>query len=223
MTDSDNQNYSSSGSKDSSPTASTKKALSSSPIISLLRKRHIGVPLLGLVILAVVAMFMMSQEPTHLPNASNEPDPLALDRPAIPDFSVKTADGETFELRQHKGKVILVSFWSSECTTCVVELPAFTELMKRYKKEGLEILSINLDPTETGSKVAKEMWSKGSFPFDPYLDPTRVVAKAFQIETVPSGFVIDRSGRLAFNSYGANDWLAPETARLIEDLLMEQP
>ena len=168
-------------------------------------------------------MFMMSQEPTHLPNASNEPDPLALDRPAIPDFSVKTADGETFELRQHKGKVILVSFWSSECTTCVVELPAFTELMKRYKKEGLEILSINLDPTETGSKVAKEMWSKGSFPFDPYLDPTRVVAKAFQIETVPSGFVIDRSGRLAFNSYGANDWLAPETARLIEDLLMEQP
>ena len=229
--DGDSQNSSSVGSqadsrgglKDPSPSASTKKALSSSSILQLLRKRHIGVPLVGLLILITIAMFMMSKEPVTLPNASSEPDPMAQDRPSIAGFSVKSAEGATFELSAHKGQVIIVSFWASDCTTCVLELPAFSELLKRYKNEGLTVLSINLDAdAAAAAKSAKELWSRGKFDFEAYLDPTHAVAKTFEIETVPSGFVIDRNGRLAFNSYGANDWLAPETARLIEDLLMER-
>lgn len=221
--DGDSQNSSRGGLKDPSPTASTKKALSSSSIIQLLRKRHIGVPLVGLLLLIIIAMFMMSQEPTHLPNASSEPDPMAQDRPSVADFTVKSADGDTFKLSEQKGKVIIVSFWATDCSTCVLELPAFSELLKRYKREGLVILSVNLDgDAAAGAKSAKELWARGKFDFDAFLDPSRVVAKTFEIETVPSGFVIDRNGRLAFNSYGANDWLAPETARLIEDLLIEQ-
>ncbi len=148
---------------------------------------------------------------------------MAQDRPAVADFTVKSADGDTFKLSEQKGKVIIVSFWATDCSTCVLELPAFSELLKRYKREGLIILSVNLDgDAAAGAKSAKELWARGKFDFDAYLDPSRTVAKTFEIETVPSGFVIDRNGRLAFNSYGANDWLAPETARLIEDLLIEQ-
>lgn len=147
---------------------------------------------------------------------------MASDRAAIANFTVKSVSGDTFTLAGHKGKVVLVSFWASECTTCVLELPAFSELLKRYKSDGLEVISINLDPAETGAKVAGEVWSRGNFPFKSYLDPAKSVAKSLGIETVPSGVVIDRKGRMAFNSYGANDWLAPETARLIEDLLLEE-
>jgi peroxiredoxin len=190
--------------------------------VQTLRKRHIGVPLLGLILLAGVGFIVLSQSPPRLPHASTEPDPMASDRPAIADFSVQSTEGDTFKLSSHKGKVVLVSFWSSECSTCVLELPAFSELSKRYKSDGLEILSINLDPPETATKTTQDVWARGNFAFKPYVDPSRAVAKTFQIETVPSGFVIDRQGRIAFNSYGANDWLAPETARLIEDLLLEE-
>ncbi len=147
---------------------------------------------------------------------------MASDRTPIADFSVQSVAGDTFKLSDHQGKVVLVSFWSSECTTCVLELPAFSELVNRYKKDGLEVLSVNLDPVESGAKAAKELWSRGNFNFNAYLDPSKNVAKNLGIETVPSGVVIDRKGRMAFNSYGANDWLAPETARLIEDLLLEE-
>ncbi len=172
--------------------------------------------------LAVIGIVVISQNPARLPHASLEPDPLASDRPTVDDFAVQTPGGETFRLSANAGKVVLVSFWSSECSTCLLELPAFSELLKRYSSDGLEILSINLDPPETAAKTTTEVWSRGKFDFKPYVDPTRVVAKTFKIETVPSGFVIDRRGRIAFNSYGANDWLAPETARLLEDLLLEE-
>ena len=207
---------------ESSPPGSSIRPRSSSAIIETLRKRHVGIPLLGLILLAIVGYMVLSHDGNRLPHASTEPDPMASERTAISDFTVKSTEGETFKLAEHHGKVILISFWSSECTTCVLELPAFSELLKRYKTEGLEVLSVNLDPAENGLKIANEVWSRGDFSFHAYLDPARDVAKIFGIETVPSGVVIDRKGRMAFNSYGANDWLAPETARLIEDLLLEE-
>jgi peroxiredoxin len=210
-----------SGLADSSSKGSSKTRLASSAIISTLRKRHIGIPIVGLILLAIIGYTVISQDTNRLPHASSEPDPLASDRKGIADFTVQSTTGETFKLSEHHGKVVLVSFWSSDCTTCVLELPAFSELLRRYKRDGLEVLSINLDPTESGAKAAKELWSHGSFSFQAYLDPSKNVAKNLGIETVPSGVVIDRKGRMAFNSYGANDWLAPETARLIEDLLLE--
>ena len=208
--------------KNPSPQASTKSRLTSSAIVETLKKRHIGVPLLGLLTLAVAAYFVLAQSPSTLTNASLEPDPLAGDRPPVANFTVTSTIGETFELAQHKGKVILVSFWTSNCSTCILELPVFSELAKRYESEGLEVLSINLDTADIGARVASDVWSKGGFEFAAHLDPERNVAKIFQIETVPSGFVIDRQGRMAFNSYGANDWLAPETRQLLEDLLLEK-
>lgn len=214
--------FAKSGLGNPSPSVSSKSSVTSSPIVQTLRKRHIGIPLLGLVTLAIIGFIVLSHEPTHLPNASNEPDPMAQERPAVADFSVLSVDGQTFKLSEHQGKVILVSFWATECSTCVLELPAFSELLNRYQKEGFEVLSINLDPADVAAKNAKELWERGQFKFPSYIDPAREVAKALNIETVPSGVVIDRKGRLAFNSYGANDWLAPETARLIEDLLLER-
>lgn len=214
--------FAKSGLADSSPSGSSKSRLASSAIIGTLRKRHIGAPIVGLILLAVIGYTVVSRDTNRLPHASSEPDPMASDRAAITDFTVQSTDGDSFKLSDHQGKVVLISFWSSECTTCVLELPAFSELLKRYKKDGLEVLSINLDPADTGAKAAKELWSRGSFSFHAYLDPTKNVAKNLGIETVPSGVVIDRHGRMAFNSYGANDWLAPETARLIEDLLLEE-
>lgn len=146
---------------------------------------------------------------------------MAADRAAIKEFTLQSTDGETFKLSEHQGKVIIVSFWAAECTTCLLELPVFSELLNRYQRDGLEVLSINLDSAEAGPKAAKELWERGKFTFQAYLDPSKSVAKNLGIETVPSGVVIDRKGRMAFNSYGANDWLAPETAQLIEDLLLE--
>ena len=221
--DSDNSGHEVQPSKDfSSASGSTTSPTSSSGIIGALRKRHIGIPLLGLILLAVIGYVVISRDGNRLPHASSEPDPLASDRTSIANFKVQSTDGDTFDLAQHKGKVVLVSFWSSECTTCVLELPAFSELLKRYKSDGLEVISINLDPKTNGAKVAGEVWARGKFPFRAYLDPAKDVAKILGIETVPSGVVIDRKGRMAFNSYGANDWLAPEAARLIEDLLLEE-
>lgn len=147
---------------------------------------------------------------------------MAGDRTPAPDLVLTSTDGEKLSLKDLRDKVVVIGFWASDCTTCLLELPAFEELRKRYAGDGLEVLAINLDPQNVGSKFTKEVWERGGFKTGSYLDAAREIASAFKIETLPSAVVLDRKGRMAFNSYGANDWLSPETARLIEDLLLEE-
>ncbi|MDZ4084068.1 MAG: TlpA disulfide reductase family protein [Bdellovibrionales bacterium] len=192
----------------------------------ILRRKQILIPLAVLFVLIASATWFYSQTTSRLHNASSEPDPMAGDRPEAPALELTSTDGGKISLQSLKGKVVLIGFWASDCTTCLLELPAFEEIRKRYASEGLEVLAISLDSDIVGGKsakdTAKEVWERGGFKTGSYLDAGRATASALKIETLPSAVVLDRQGRMAFNSYGANDWLSPETARLIEDLLLEE-
>lgn len=195
---------------------------SASLFSSILRRKQILIPLAVLFVLIGSGTWFFSQNTSRLHNASSEPDPLANERASSPSLQLASVNGDQLTLNDLKGKVVLIGFWASDCTTCLLELPAFEEVRKRYERDGLEVLAINLDAKEVGAKFAKEVWERGNFKTGSYLDPERMSANAFKIETLPSAVVLDRQGRMAFNSYGANDWLSPETARLIEDLLLEE-
>jgi thiol-disulfide isomerase/thioredoxin len=184
-------------------------------------RRFIG-PLLVLFVLAGVAGYFLTRNPSRLTNASSEPDPLASEREAAPALQFTDFEEKSQKLEKLKGKVVLIGFWTAECSTCILELPEFQELAKRYRSEGLEVLAVNLDSKEVGQKAAREIWQRGGFQFASYWDAEKQIAAAFRVETLPSAIVLDRKGRMAFSSYGANDWQSSETARLIEDLLLEQ-
>lgn len=202
--------------------AGSEKPVPSSLFSSILRRKQILIPLTVLFVLIASSTWFFSQDTSRLNNASSEPDPMAGDRPQAPDVELTSTDGKKLSLKDLQGKVVVIGFWASDCTTCLLELPAFEEIRKRYAKDGLEVLTINLDPENVGEKFTKEVWERGNFKTGSFLDAARTSSVAFKIETLPSAVVLDRHGRMAFNSYGANDWLSSETARLIEDLLLEE-
>ncbi len=195
---------------------------SGSPSRGFEQIRRFILPLAILFVLAIVGGYFLTKSSNRLTNASAEPDPLADEREPAPALQLIDQKGKTRSLEEFKGKVVLIGFWAADCSTCVMELPAYNEIAKRYRPDGLEVIAINLDPKEVGEKSAKEIWDRGDYGFGSYLDPEKKVAGALKVETLPSAVVLDRSGRMAFHSYGANDWQSPETARLIEDLLLEE-
>ncbi len=128
-------------------------------------------------------------------------EPALIDKPA-PEFSAATLDGQTVSLADFRGqKNVVVSFWASWCGPCKLEMPA---LIKFYKtnhnpSSDFEILAISIDEDTkdaTGFAAAQKL----NFPV--LLDPKQRVAKAYEVEGIPTLFVIDKTGKIIYGHQG---------------------
>ena len=181
------------------------------------------------IFLAVVALasvgyftnaFFQKPAPLQASGSESDPDEIAKREP-VPDFILTDAEGKQKKLSEYRGNVVILSFWASWCTPCLVELPTFAEIEKRLHDKGLRVVAINVDEGDDGKTFAKDMWAKKSFTFPSFFDTSKTIAQQFDVEALPSNFVIDRLGRVAFSGFGANDWSNPQTVEFIESLLAE--
>jgi peroxiredoxin len=119
------------------------------------------------------------------------------------DFSLKSLDGKTVRLQDFIGKdVILVDFWATWCVPCVKELPHFEKFHKKYKDQGLTVLTVSVDGPETVSRV-KPFMERYEYSFPVLLDTeSRVIALYNPRVILPYTVLIDRQGRIRYAHQG---------------------
>jgi thiol-disulfide isomerase/thioredoxin len=107
-------------------------------------------------------------------------------------FTLKDLGGKTWALKDLKGKVVLVNFWATWCPPCRKEMPDLDGLSKKFRKQGLVVLSISDEKPEKVVPYIKE--HPVAYPI--LLDPGDVTEKAYRIEGIPKSFVYDREGKI---------------------------
>jgi len=112
------------------------------------------------------------------------------------DFTLMELNGNTWTLKELRGKVVLVNFWATWCPPCRKEMPDLEGLYKQFKDQGLVILAIS---DEVESKV-RPFVAEQKVTYPILLDPGRKVNDIFQIEGIPKTFVYDRNGKLVAQS-----------------------
>ena len=117
-----------------------------------------------------------------------------------PNFELATLDGQRVKLSDYRGKAVLLNFWATWCGPCKVEMPWFVDLQKKYGNDGLVILGIAMDDSETPkiAQVASEMGVNY-----PVLLGTDKVSEAYgNVELLPTSFYIDREGKIVGKGEG---------------------
>jgi len=136
---------------------------------------------LGLTLAAVVAFAV-------------EP-PYALIGQAAPDFALHAAAGDTVRLSEHRGEVVVVSFWSSRCTSCRSQLTALNRSLATYRSAGLEIYGVGVDDDPAQSRDFARSAAVG---FALLLDPAKTVSRSYQVDNLPMTVLIDRNGTVRY-------------------------
>jgi len=112
------------------------------------------------------------------------------------DFTLTDLQGQSWHLRDLKGKVVLVNFWATWCPPCRKEMPDLEALYEKYKDQGFVVLAIS---DEEATKVTPFIAErKISYPV--MLDPGRKVKELYQVDGIPKSFVYDRDGKLVAQS-----------------------
>ncbi len=63
----------------------------------------------------------------------------------LPTFSFATIDEKQHSIEEFVGKPLILNFWGISCPPCRKELPELVKFYKKYKRQGLEIITLNLD------------------------------------------------------------------------------
>lgn len=125
--------------------------------------------------------------------------------PMAPNIMVKTLKGETVQLSELRGKVVLLNFWATSCATCVQEMPELARLHTEWQSRGLEVVAIAMqyDPPNYVLNYAE---TKG-LPFKVALDVDGSAAAAFGgILGTPTSYIVDPHGRIFKRYLGIPDW-----------------
>jgi cytochrome c biogenesis protein CcmG, thiol:disulfide interchange protein DsbE len=120
---------------------------------------------------------------------------------AAPDFTTQTLDGSRVRLSQYRGKPVLLNFWATWCAPCLDEMPLIQRASDIYKSQGLVVLAVNYQQTNTSSMQA--FLHKVDARFPAVFDPAAQIAGAYGVNVgLPVSVFIDRSGTVSFIQLG---------------------
>ena len=66
-----------------------------------------------------------------------------------PEFARKDLAGNSVDLKNFRGKVVLLNFWATWCAPCQLEMPTFAAWQRQYEPDGLQVLGISMDDDAT--------------------------------------------------------------------------
>jgi len=119
----------------------------------------------------------------------------------MPEFTLKTLDGQTVSSDDLYGKVVLINFFATWCPPCNQELPLLEKDIWAKYKEDENFALLVIDREETEEKVAPFV-EKKKFTMPFYLDPNREIYGLFAKKDIPRNYLFDKEGRLMLCSKG---------------------
>ncbi len=128
-------------------------------------------------------------------------------------FSVSTINDETIELEQLKGKIVVMTFWSTRCQICVAEIPNLNKMVEKY--EGKDVVFLGLawqDKAKLDVFLSKKPFQFKIIPqsFGVLLKYADRDEKGRLNMGYPAHFIIDKEGVVVYKAEGfdKNDKLA---------------
>ncbi|WP_035014105.1 TlpA disulfide reductase family protein [Catenovulum agarivorans] len=132
-----------------------------------------------------------------------------------PDFSLKSPTLPK-QLSQLKGKVVYVDFWASWCQPCRKSFPWMNQLQQKYSNDEFVMLAVNVDSDIDLAEIFLQQ-VPANFPI--VYDPKGEIAAKFDLLGMPSSFIINKQGEIAYSHTGFFENKIADYQSEIESLL----
>ncbi len=136
-------------------------------------------------------------------------------------LTISPAQAEIFDIKQldlknYQGKVVYLDFWASWCKPCQKSFPWMNGLLRKYPEDSFTVVTINLDAE---SEAMFHFLDMVPAEFDIYHDPSGRIAEQFEVEGMPTSYLIDASGKMVKKHIGFYTKKVEKYESEIEELL----
>jgi len=134
-----------------------------------------------------------------------------------PAVSLTDVSGNTVELSDFKGRLVVVNLWATWCEPCLREMPSLERLQSKL---GDRIAVLGVSQDRGSNKTVEPFIAKlGLKSVKIFIDPKSVVGRAFEVRGLPTSLLIDRDGKLLGRVEGAAEWDSPKIMAVLDRFL----
>jgi len=138
---------------------------------------------------------------------------------AAPNFTLKDLKGREISLKNLRGKVVVLNFFSVWCSVCEKQVSSFDKLDEEIKGKDIVFLHLAVEGKE---RELLEYKNKFNISVPILIDKNGSVAKAYKIRGHHETFFINREGKIIAKTFAEKDWTSPEMRNLIHYLLAQK-
>jgi thiol-disulfide isomerase/thioredoxin len=131
-------------------------------------------------------------------------------------------NSEPLKLKDLRGRVVLIEFWTFGCYNCRNTLPFVKSWDDRYRQKGLTVIGVHspeFDEERNVEHLRREVSSLG-IRYPVVTDNDYKTWNAYKVEAWPTLFLLDKQERIRWMRVGEGNY--DETERLIQKLLAEK-
>jgi thiol-disulfide isomerase/thioredoxin len=134
-----------------------------------------------------------------------------------PAVSLTDVSGNTVELSDFKGRLVVVNLWATWCEPCLREMPSLERLQSKL---GDRIAVLGVSEDRGGSKTVEPFTAKlGLKSVKIFIDPKSAVGRAVEMRGLPTSLLIDRDGKSLGRVEGAAEWDSPKLMAVLDRFL----
>jgi thiol-disulfide isomerase/thioredoxin len=130
-------------------------------------------------------------------------------------------NSEPLTMRQLRGKVVLVDFWTYTCINCIRTLPYVKSWQEKYKDQGLVVVGVHTPeyPFERSTDNVKTAIKRFGITYPVAQDNKYATWSAYNNQYWPAVYLIDKQGKVVYQHFGEGVYAATEAK--IRTLLAE--
>jgi len=139
-----------------------------------------------------------------------------IGKPA-PDFNLRVLGGGEVELKNHKGKsVVVLDFWATWCAPCRIALPILIEVTNTFKDKGVVFYAVNQGED---AKTIQDFLKKENLKCTVILDSNGQVGNRYKVEGIPQTVIIGKDGTIKKVHIGFSSNLKTKLKEELDEIL----
>ena len=123
---------------------------------------------------------------------------------SLPDVKVENQEGKVISIQELvDGTPMIISFWSTTCKPCIMELNAINESLYDWLEEvDMKVVAVSVDDARTVSRARAMTQGQGWDDYVCVYDKNQDLKRAMNVSLTPHTFVVDGKGNIVASHSG---------------------
>jgi len=137
---------------------------------------------------------------------------------SIENINFQDETGQSLQLSDWRGKIVLLNVWATWCGPCREEMPTLDQLQKKLGGDQFDVLALSIDRGGVG--IVRDFYNEiGLQHLQIRIDPTSKASRAINVFGLPTTLLIGPDGKELGRKIGPAEWDAPNAIIFFEKII----